>query len=121
MHIQLESPERNTIRSYTDTSITIGNTVYPHSVIISREILIADWPVRSIQALNETNLETLLALQPDLIIIGHQQPGIQIPLTIISYLSTRRVGIECMSIGAACRTFNLLLSEQRLVVAGIII
>ena len=38
----------------------------------------------------------------------------------MSLLSQQRIGIECMSIGAACRTYNILLSEHRAVVAGFI-
>ncbi|HAU0934786.1 TPA: hypothetical protein JBH70_12550, partial [Legionella pneumophila] len=54
------------------------------------------------------------------IIIGHLQTGKTLPVTLISQLSQKRIGIECMSIGAACRTYNVLLSEHRAVVAGFI-
>ena len=41
-------------------------------------------------------------------------------MPVMHYLSKQRIGIECMSIGAASRTFNVLLGEGRRVVAGII-
>lgn len=120
MHIQLEAPDKNAIRSYTDAEITIDATVYQQSVIISRDTIISEWPVHSVQELNEKNLEALLELEPEVIIVGHQQFGIYIPIPVMHYLSKQRIGIECMSIGAASRTFNVLLSEQRSVVAAII-
>jgi uncharacterized protein len=120
MHIQLETPNNNTIRSYTDREITVGTTVYSNSVIISNHVIISSWPIDSVQALNETTLEPLLLLDPEIIIIGHQQLGTYTPMPVIHYLSKQRIGIECMSIGAACRTFNVLLGEGRKVIAGII-
>ncbi len=120
MHIQRETPDTNTIRSYTDTQFTVGTADYQHSAIISRDSITSPWPIYSIDELNEVNLEPLLACSPELIIIGHQQLSRYTPMPVTQYLSKRRVGIECMSIGAASRTFNVLLSEQRNVVIGII-
>lgn len=120
MHIQLETSDKNTIRSYTDEQITIGETTYQQSVIVSRDKIITSWPVHSLQDLNAKNLDFMLTVEPEIIIIGHKQPGINIPITVMQHLSKLRIGIECMSIGAACRTFNVLLSEHRRVVAGII-
>ena len=120
MHIQLETPDSNTIRSYTNECITVGSAIYKHSVIISRDSIISPWLIDSIQELNETHLQEALALKPEIIIIGHQQPKRHLPMAAMAYLSQRHVGIECMSIGAASRTFNVLLSERRNVVAGMI-
>ena len=44
-----------------------------------------------------------------------------LPMALIEYLANQRIGIEIMSIGAASRTFNVLLSEQRAVVLGIVL
>lgn len=119
MHIQLEAHDKHAIRSYTEQEITVGEIVYRQSIIVGRDV-ISEWPVRSVQELNEKNLERILILEPEVIIVGYQQSGLFIPASILQYLSQQRIGIECMSIGAACRTFNVLLSEQRKVVAAII-
>ena len=120
MHIQLETPDNNTIRSYNDTEITVGSEVYQNSIIISRNEVISSWPIHVVQELNETSLAPAIKLDPEIIIIGHQQRGAQIPIPVLEYLSKQRIGIECMSIGAASRTFNVLLSEGRRVVIGVI-
>lgn len=121
MHIQLEAPDKNGIRSYTDAEITVGSAVYQQSIIIGKDTIVSEWPVHSVQELNETNLAPILALEPEVIIVGHQQSGVYIPALVMQYLSKQRIGIECMSIGAASRTFNVLLSEHRNVVAAIIL
>ncbi len=121
MHIQLEAPDKHAIRSYSDMEITVNETVYKDSVIISRDTIISEWHVHSIQELTEINLEIILKLDPEVIIVGHQQSGILIPLPVMQFLSKKRIGIESMSIGAASRTFNVLLSELRRVVGLIIL
>lgn len=120
MHIQLETPDNNTIRSYSNTEITVGSRVYQGSIIISKSEVISSWPIDAVQKLTEITLMPAIKFEPDIIIIGHQQPGAHIPIPLLEYLSKQRIGIECMSIGAASRTFNLLLNEGRKVVIGII-
>jgi uncharacterized protein len=120
MQIQLETSDNITIQSYGDDHITIENTEYKQSVIVSAQTIIPHWSIQSIQSLTESSVEPFLELKPDVIIIGHQGSMASFPLSIAAYLSSKRIGIECMSIGAACRTFNVLVSEQRAVVAGFI-
>jgi len=120
MQINLEAADNHSIKSYSDSQIKIQSTLYEDSFIVSRNEIIIPWPIHSLQELNEATMEPLLKFQPEIIIIGHNQPGILAPTAILEQLSKLRIGIECMSIGAASRTFNILLSEQRTVVAGFI-
>ncbi len=120
MQINLETADIHAIRSYSESQIKIGETLYQSSLIVSRDEIITPWLIQSLKELNETSLEPLLQFQPEIIIIGHQQTGVMAPIAIMQHLSKLRIGIECMSIGAASRTFNLLLSEHRAVVAGFI-
>lgn len=120
MNINLEAAEQHAIQAYGDNKIQINSIIYENSLIVSREEIINDLAIKTIQEIDDTFLDLLLQCQPELIIIGHENPGKFPPYTIISKLSEQRIGIECMSIGAACRTYNVLLSENRKVVAGFI-
>lgn len=120
MQINLESSEKHTITSYDDTQIIVNKTIYNNSLMISRQSIISPWPVHSVLDLNDDFFKAILDLQPEVIIIGHHQPSVQIPIILVQSLAKQRIGIECMSIGSACRTFNVLLGEQRAVVAGLI-
>lgn len=121
MHINLESADKHTIQSYSDSEIKVNHVLYQDSILISRDEIISPWGVHSVEELsNEAILDSLLKFSPEIIIIGHKQLGTQLPIGVIERLSKLRIGIENMSIGAACRTFNVLLSEQRAVVAGIL-
>lgn len=121
MNINLEASEQHAIQAYGDNKIQINSIIYEHSLIVSREEIITDTAIKNILDMNGEYLNLLLQFDPEIIIIGHENTGKFPPLSIISNLSQHRIGIECMSIGAACRTYNVLLGENRKVVAGIII
>ncbi|MBA2648480.1 MAG: Mth938-like domain-containing protein [Legionella sp.] len=120
MHINLEVSEANSIQAYSDRSIKINSISYEESLIVSREEIISDLTIKKIQDIDMPFLELIMGLNPEVIIIGHTQTGCFPPIEIIQYLTNKGIGIECMSIGAACRTYNVLLSEGRSVVVGFI-
>lgn len=119
MEIQLESAEPHTIRSYSDHSICIAGITLDQSCIISQQHIQTTWPIHHIEELTTALLDALLQDKPDVILIGHAGKPTLLP-HIASVLSQQKIGIECMPIGAACRTFNVLLSEHRAVVLGMI-
>lgn len=121
MHINLEQPEQHAIQAYSDNQIQINSIMYESSLIVSREEIISDLAIKSIEAIDDEYLNLLLPLKPELIIIGHRATGLLLPLSIMAQLSQQRIGFECMSLGAACRTYNVLLSEHRAVIAGFIL
>ncbi len=121
MHISLETPEHHTIQAYSEKQIQINSISYDHSLIVSRQEIITDIEIRHIKELDESYLALLLKHQPELIIIGHPDKSVFPPLELIARLSQQRIGIEFMSIGAACRTYNVLLGEERIVTLGIIL
>jgi uncharacterized protein len=120
MEIQLEAREPHTIQSYSDTAVTLNHEIYDKSIIINRNTLITDWPVTQASDLNAQSLDALIALKPEIIILGSHDPDALRRLDNIRQLCEQKIGVECMDIGAACRTFNVLLSEERDVVVGLI-
>jgi len=120
MEIQLEAREPHTIQSYSDTAVTVNHAIYSKSIIISRDTLVSDWPVTQASDLNAESLHNLIALQPEIIILGSDTPDALRRLDVLRQLCEQKIGVECMDIGAACRTFNVLLHEERAVVLGII-
>lgn len=120
MHLSREQNNTHTIQAYSETGIKVNDELYYKSIIISPNKIITQWPIHAIHDLNETLMKPILELHPEIIIIGHNQSCQKIPLFILNALSQKGIGFECMSIGAACRTFNVLLSEQRTVTIGLI-
>ncbi len=109
------------VRAVTAHSVRIDQATYTASLILGARYLEPDWPVRFLSDLNETTLAPLFAPQPELVIIGagqtHQVLGLEIQRAFIE----RGIGIESMTLPAAARTFNVLMSENRRALAAFIL
>lgn len=120
MQINLEAADLHAIQSYSNESIQIKSIIYSHSLIVSKQEIISDLAIKSILDIDTAYIDLLLKNQPELIIIGHGLTGKFPSMDMISALSQQQIGFEAMDIGAAARTFNVLLNEGRNVVAGFI-
>ncbi|RAP37877.1 hypothetical protein B1207_02495 [Legionella quinlivanii] len=121
MHLHLESADKFAVQAYSDSEVKIDGEIYQHNLIVSAQGVLTDWPVTRISEMIIQSLDSFLAVQPQIIIIGHTESGKLPSPAIFELLSQKRIGLESMSIGAACRTYNVLLSEQRRVALGIIL
>lgn len=91
------------------------------SFIVAPDRLIEAWPVDSVDTLRPEDLEALLALQPELIIVGGGDIQAFPPPETLAACLSRGIGLETMTNAAAARTYNVLASEGRRVVAGFVI
>lgn len=109
------------IRSYQPGELKINDTIYTQSVIVSPTQLISDWQPQSIESLSAQSLARLVDLKPDIVLIGTGEKMVLIKPDIYGELINRGIGVEVMDTSAACRTFNALTSENRDVVAALVI
>jgi uncharacterized protein len=115
------NPGSNVIQAYDENGININGQRISQSVVIGRNHLHTEWPVDSVEALSTELLQELVELAPEVILIGTGE-RIQFPHPqVYAHVVQQGVGIEFMDSGAACRTYNILLSEDREVIAGIIL
>lgn len=91
------------------------------SFIITRNDLLKDWPLRDISQLAERHLDSIMDLEPELVLIGTGRKQSFPETQLLSRFYSQGIGVEVMDSSAACRTFNILAGEGRKVVAGIII
>lgn len=91
------------------------------SFIVAPDTLVEDWPVVDAARLAPDDLAPLLALRPELILLGTGDTQVfPSPETQAACLS-RGIGLEAMASAAAARTYDVLASEGRRVVAGFVI
>lgn len=119
MQINCEAHEQHSIQAYNAKGVQINNQWYEESIIV-HPAGVRPWPVHQLHELNEELLSPLLHHQPKIILIGHDKTRQTLPLSLLSWLSQQKVGLEVMALDAAYRTFNVLLSENREVILGII-
>ena len=119
MRFAQDSFATNSIRAYSDGEITVNEKIVVQSVLITPDI-IQPWAPRSIDELAAEHLEPLIELNPEIAIIGTGQQ-LQFPAArIMAGLQTKGIGAEIMTNDAACRTFNILLAEDRRVLVALL-
>ena len=91
------------------------------SFIVTPQALVEHWPVTDIAALDAAQLEPLLALSPELIVLGCGDAQAFPPARAQAACLSRGIGLESMVNAAAARTFNVLAAEGRRVAAGFVI
>lgn len=101
------------ILAYNSGQVTINDQTYTTSLIISPTTLIPSWPPRHLEEINEEHIQSILALSPEIILLGTGAKYTIPPLFLRQF--------DCMDTGAACRTFAALTSEGRNVAAALLI
>ncbi len=118
MKLTLESRNRYLIRGYDAGEVRVNDQVIHHNCLICADQVL-QWPVKN--ELELADIHPLLTLNPEVVILG--LPNIQhLPAaSIYAAFLEKGIGFEVMDIGAACRTFNILLGEDRRVVAALML
>lgn len=118
MKLHQDNPSAlNRIRGYGPAEIRVNDTAYHQSLIVAPQALELDDLPRSLAQFDVRHLERLLAHGPEIILLGTGPRLAFPPRALLLDAQAHGVGIEVMDTGAACRTFNVLLAEDRIVVA----
>jgi uncharacterized protein len=121
MELTLDRPgEHLFIRSVSVTGIQIADQLYAGPLIVSASELITDWDIKQPGDLSESSLETVFSLAPEIVLVGTGAKQIFPAPELLMSFYRRHIGVEFMNTRAACRTFNVLVSEQRNVVAALL-
>ena len=144
MELQLQSSKiANTVTGYGDDYIEVNETKYHHAVFFRPEGPVGTWEVTSVEGitlealvkaaglvekkadpmafLNDGNSGPSYENIPELIIIGTGKRQQFISPAILHPLLANRIGVECMDTQAAARTYNVLMNENRQVVAALLL
>jgi uncharacterized protein len=111
---------RYSISAYNPGEIIVNETAYRESLILSPQSILCPWQVLSIDELDETSLQPVLQMNPYVVLLGTGEQQIFPDARIFGFFGERGIGLEVMNNGALCRTFNILVAEDREVVAAII-
>lgn len=117
-----EADERSgyLIQAYGREGVRVGGRLYQTGLIVMSERLIVPWGPEQAADLTVEHLDALLAFAPQVIVLGTGETQI-FPDPAITFRALEQgVGIEIMDTGAACRTCNILMTEGRRVVAGLL-
>jgi len=102
-------------------AVGVGDRTLTTSFLMAPDRIVEGWPVVDAAGFDLAAVDAVLALQPEVVLLGTGETQQFPPREAMAALLSRGIGIEVMGNAAACRTYNLLASEGRRVVAAILL
>lgn len=112
---------RQIVKGYGDGGFTIAGIRWEGSVLVVPDRT-QSWAPTELAQVTEDSLAPLLTLaeKPRLLLLGCGRRMAQVPPALRAALRGAGITLELMDTGGACRTFNVLVSEDRSVAAALI-
>jgi uncharacterized protein len=121
MKFHLQAPTTNVVTGSGPGWIRVGATDYRGNVVLLPDAVIEGWAPSGFAALGEKDFAALLEHRPEMVLLGTGERQ-QFPHPrLLRALSDANIGVEVMDTRAACRTFNILVAEDRRVAAALIV
>ena len=112
---------RNIVTGYGDGYVAINQQRYEHSIVLTPEQPVAEWDAKRFEDLTPAHFEALVEHKPEIVLLGTGQT-LRFPRPEVTRaLTDASIGLEVMDTRAACRTYNVLMSEGRQVLALILL
>lgn len=122
MQLHLDRPDHEFfLRGADGASALVNDRRLISSFVLSPHTLVEGWAVRDVTAMTPADLDPLFALQPEVILLGCGATQTFPPAATMAACLSHGIGLETMTNAAAARTFNVLASESRRVVAGFVL
>jgi uncharacterized protein len=114
-----QTAQSNQITAYGENFIEINGTPHEGNVIVTASQVMS-WVSVGFEGLTEADFASLLALKPAVVLLG-TGATLRFPHPRLTQaLTQQQIGVEAMDTGAACRTFNVLVAEDREVALAIL-
>ena len=108
------------IKNYENGSFYIDEKIYKHNIVIINNNIL-EWVLSDPDYLQVDDFEKIIIEKPEIIIIGTGKDSILPTVEVIRQIQIHDIGIEFMKTESACKTFNLLISEERNVAGAFLI
>jgi uncharacterized protein len=106
------------VRRCEAARVVLGDRELTRSFLLAVDRVVEDWPVPAIEALDAASVDAVLALLPEVVLLGTGSRQRFPAAAILARFLARGVGVEVMDNAAAARTFNVLAAEGRRAVAA---
>lgn len=109
----------NTITAYGEDYVQVNAQRYQTSLIVLADRIL-DWPVEGFERLAEQSFALLLEEKPEIVLLGTGARQRFPHPRLTAALAHAGIGVEVMDLKAACRTYNILVAEERKVAAALL-
>lgn len=122
MRFTLETnSEANLVRAYGPGEISVKDRIIKQSLILTADELVPDWGPREIGSMTRRDMERVLTLRPEIVVLGTGQSLVFPDKEIMAFVLGQGIGFEVMDTPAACRTYNILIHEDRRAAAALLL
>lgn len=97
--------------------VAINDIKYSQALLVTGSQTITEHNIRDFDTLTANHFDQILKLNPEVVLLGTGEKHRFIHSKLTTLLTEKYIPVECMTTAAACRTFNILVSEGRNVVA----
>lgn len=111
----------NVVSDLAADSVSINGVKHRSSIVVPWQGTVESWGATRVEQLTIEDFAKIAALGPELVIFG-SGPRLRFPPpALMRPLIDKRIGMETMDTSAACRTYNVLVSEGRRVIAALLL
>jgi len=111
----------NNITHYDGDSLRVNGELRSKSLLVPWVGTSLDWDATRVEDLTQAHFDAILALEPEVVIFGSGAKLRFVSPALYRNLIAKRIGVETMDSGAACRTYTVLANEGRRAVAAILL
>ncbi len=107
------------IAAYGPGWIRVRDTRVEAACVVTPADIHTDLLPSVFEELDVSHLDKLVALRPEIILIGSGSRQRFVDHALAARFAAAGIAVESMDTGAACRLFNILVSEDRAVIAAL--
>jgi uncharacterized protein len=111
--------DRQVIERYGATGFRVSGVAYDGAILVLPQAT-QIWPVASLADVSPENLAPVIDAAVEILLLGCGKQMLLVPPALRQALRAHGVVIEAMDTGAACRTYSVLLAEDRRVAAALL-
>ncbi|MSQ53134.1 MAG: hypothetical protein EXR28_14755 [Betaproteobacteria bacterium] len=116
-----QSGATNLINAYGVGFVEVNKQRHDRSLVVMPDRIWTEWSASTFEALTAADLEALAGLEQEVILLGTGRT-LRFPRAeLMRPLIEAGIGLEIMDVSAACRTYNILVAEERKVAAALLL
>jgi uncharacterized protein len=120
LHLQTNTHQR-LFSGHGAGYVAVNGSRFEQAIVVMADHVLTDWNATDFASLTPAHFEYFLALKPEVILLGTGAKQQFAHPNLYLALINAGISIEFMDTPAACRTYNILVAEDRKVVAAVLL
>ncbi|MEK7810437.1 MAG: Mth938-like domain-containing protein [Pseudomonadota bacterium] len=117
----LKNTHLKTFTGHGEGYVAVNGQRYQQPLVVLPEEVRSDWSATNFAMLETGHFDYFLALKPEVLLLGTGARQQFAHPDLYRELIRARISVEFMDTPAACRTYNILVAEDRKVVAAVLL